>query len=187
MNPVRHRALHVAGLSLGGVVLGHCLAYLLVHPVAHDRHAALQATGHGSFGLLALTAVVAVPLTLAFVGARAWFGQGTPGTGRTALRLAAIQVPAFAAVEIVERGSSPAAAFGDPVVAVGLALQVVLAVAAAVLVSLFVRAVRRAAAGRAIPETDPPVHPRPITHDDAAPAWRLGRGRRRAPPVLLPA
>jgi hypothetical protein len=132
----------VLGFALGGVLVGHALTYLVLVPDAHARTAELSATGHGylgganAFGLVAVIAALAV---LFFRGL-----AGADGSApRVYERLAAFQLTAFAAMEILERlGSGVGLRHLVPTLAVGLPVQ--LAVSA--FVALLVRFVARTAA-----------------------------------------
>jgi hypothetical protein len=177
----------LAGTAWGGLVLGHLLTYLLTDPAATVREAHLAASGHGSFHLLVLSALAAVPVALVLVTVRAL----APGTvfplAPTARLLLALQAVGFVLLELAERGLSPSAALADPAVRVGLLIQVLVAFGSALLLGLFTRAVRLVAARLRRPSSRrPPVlmPPRPVA------AWvdrlvLLVRARKRAPPLPL--
>lgn len=182
--PARLRGSQLAGIASAGVVVGHCLAYLLAYPPAAARTAHLSSTGHGSFDRLLPIAAVGALLATILLARRALAGGDAPPAAATAARLAAIQLPAFALLEIAERGSSWTAAATDPAVVVGLMLQVLLAIGSALLVAPFVRVVRRIA-GRRARRPDPvrallPSRTRRLTGR----APHLARARRRAPPLI---
>ncbi len=130
------------GFGLGGVLVGHALTYLVLVPDAHARTADLSATGHAYLGdanALGLVAVIAA-LSVLFFRGLAGAGDRHP---RVYERLAAFQLTAFAAMEILERlGSGVGLRHLVPTLAVGLPVQ--LAVAA--FVALLVRFVARTAA-----------------------------------------
>ncbi|MBI4260457.1 MAG: hypothetical protein HY658_07810, partial [Actinobacteria bacterium] len=155
----RIRWLPAAGLAWGGVVLGHLVAYLLASPDPAARAAHLSATGHGGFHTLVMAVAGALPVALALVAARAVRPGGEPPSrGATAIVLLSLQVPGFALVESVERGSV-ALALADPVVLGGLAVQVVLALLGAVASTAFERAVGEVA--RALRSVPPRRAPSP--------------------------
>jgi len=183
--PISGRA--CAGLATGGIVIGHLLGYLLAFPNGPERHEHLAAVGHGSFRWLGLIALAMTGLSLLALGARALRGEGGVPPGRTALLLASLQVPGFLLLELVERHFDPAATLADPGVQIGLLAQVLVALATAVLLRAFVRAVAVVAALLRRRRQHAPVA-RP-----AAPAILLRAGadllvgaRRRAPPGPLP-
>jgi hypothetical protein len=129
-----------------GVVVGHLAACVLAYPNEAVRHVHLEATGHTWVRLAvpSLWAVVPVILLALAVGA-VRRPAGSSGSGM-ALRLAAIQVPAFLLIELVVRDGGLGRILGDPAVFVGLVLQPLIAVVAAWLLDLFGRAVRAAVA-----------------------------------------
>jgi hypothetical protein len=166
-----------------GVVLGHLAAYLLTYPSQYVRHVHLALTGHSWLGLAKGSVAAIVPVLIlvvvvrALVSRRLWSGPRLVGT------LLAIQIPVFATIEAVERGSVAGAA-ADPAVFVGLVLQVVLAVVAAWLIEALTRAVLAVARTlashhpRARSASAPALDEYPPRHDLLLPA------RRRAPPLL---
>jgi hypothetical protein len=174
-----------AGLSAGGLVVGHALGYLLAEPDPALRDAHLAATGHGGFGLLAGCGLLAAVLAAAWSAARA--SAGTPARLPGTPALATVQVAAFAAIEVVERGFSPSAAASDRAVWIGLALQVLVALAVSAFLRRAVRTARSLARG-ALPLRPPragalPARPLPTPPlRRPRPAVRL-----RAPPSASPA
>lgn len=182
--PARLRGSQLAGIASAGVVVGHCLAYLLAYPPARARAAYLSSTGHGSFDRLVPIAAVGALVAAILLARRALAGGDAPPAPVTAAHLAAIQLPAFALLEAAERGFSWTAAATDPAVAVGLVLQVLLALGSALLVAPFVRAVRRIA-GRRVRLPQPTRALRPSrTRPFVGRAPHLASARRRAPPLL---
>ena len=124
-------------MAASGVVLAHQLAYLVARPDPHERAESLARSGHGDWSLLV---GLALGLLVAALAAHAWRGAAAgarPRTPPTALRLAALQVPAFDALEAAERlltGADPAVLLDDPAVALGVLAQVLVAAAGARLV-----------------------------------------------------
>jgi hypothetical protein len=166
-----------------GVVAGHLAAYLLTYPSQSVRHVHLALTGHSWLGLARGSLLAVVPVIVLAVAVRA-LRAGDRVTGPAlVVRLAAIQVPAFALIEVMERRSL-AGAGTDPAVFVGLVLQIVLAVAGAWLVDLLARAVRAVARMLEVSRPRPRSSPAPAL-DRLPPRFRLllPTGRR-APPVL---
>jgi hypothetical protein len=145
--PVRLRQrLWLGGLASGGVVAGHALAFTLVAPHPVQRHALLSETGHGAWPLL-------VPMAMgAFVAGLAGFAVGQlrderplPPAARlrgAAGRLVPLQLAAFLLLEALERlasGHQLSELPGEPVIAIGLATQALVALVGAVLLTLFAR------------------------------------------------
>lgn len=137
----RIRGLAIGGLAWSGVVLGHLCAYLLAYPGEAERSAHLADAGHGSFPLLLISGLAAIPAILSLLAVRVIRGDRTPAPLSTAVMLAAIQVPAFLAMEFLERGMSLERMVLEPAVLVGLGVQVLVAIISAVLVKTFARAV----------------------------------------------
>jgi hypothetical protein len=142
------RGLAATGIAAGGLVLAHWLAYVLAVPDPHSREALLGLTGHQYWpfavrvaGVLAVSAAVAVSF-------RAWnatHGSGTPDEsfGSLASRLAVLQVFGFVVLEVVERaaaGGDVGSLFASRVFFVGLAVQVVCALAGGMALLWFGRA-----------------------------------------------
>ncbi len=130
----------VLGFGLGGVLVGHALTYLVLVPDAHARAAELSATGHAylgganAFGLVAVIAALSILFFRGLAGADG-------GASRVYERLAAFQLTAFAAMEILERlGSGVGARHLVPTLAVGLPVQILVAAFVALLVRLVARA-----------------------------------------------
>ena len=175
-----------AAIAWVGVVVGHLAAYLLTYPSQGVRHVHLDITGHEWLGLGTASALAAVPVILLLVVARSvrsqaqWTGPGL------ALRLAAVQIPAFLLIEVVERGWSVQDALLDPAVFVGLALQPLVSVIAARILEILHRVVR-AIVIRLRPARAPAARSsrRPALQPAAFRSWLLLPGRRRAPPSPL--
>jgi hypothetical protein len=168
------------------VVTGHLVAYLLTYPYQGLRHVHLQVTGHSWVGLATASLLAVIPVILLGAAIRS-VRSAAPWTGPgLALRLAAIQLPAFALIEVLERQWSIEGALSDPAVFFGLALQPLLAVLAAWVLDLLHRAVRvvvalLAPARRAVAAS----HPRPPLDEPPYRSWLLLAARRRAPPDPL--
>jgi hypothetical protein len=141
-----HRAHRGAalGVAAGGVLLGHWITYRIVLPGEYARDSLLAHTGHAYLGVandlglvLALTALSAVFLS------RLTRSDAVPAsTARWCARLAAFQVGAFAAMELVERLASDAPLAGllhGGLLPLGLAIQVGVALVGAVAVRWLLR------------------------------------------------
>lgn len=166
-----------------GVVVGHLAACFLAYPSAEARHVHLAVSGHSWMGIAAASLSAVVPIILLSVGVRAVSGRPWSGSA-LALRLVAIQVPAFLLLEVVERRGSLVRALTDPAVFIGLVLQPLVAVVTAWLLDLFGRAVLAVAARLRPPRRR--VHPSPPRPVPAtfAPRLRLTRPLGgRAPPL----
>jgi hypothetical protein len=179
------RNLLLGPLAFAGAIAGHSLGYLVSHPGAHERSAALIGTGHGSFGRLTAVAVATGVGGLVALTVRACRRQ-TVEFRWLASRLAALQLAIFAVLELAERDFDPGRTVDDPAVLLGLAAQVLVALGAAVLargVQDVVRSIRSEA-----PPTPraPSRFPRPATRASRRTRldW-LWEARRRAPPVPL--
>jgi hypothetical protein len=183
----RARLLLIAPLAFAGAVAGHMLGYALYHPAADERAVALLATGHGSFDGLVTGAAAAGAATLVALALRA--GRHHPiAFPWLAGRLVPLQLAIFVFLELTERGLDPARTAGDPAVLLGLVVQVVVGLGAALL-ARGVESVARSIQSRSLSTPRAPARfPRP----GAAPSHRPLRGwgwddRRRSPPLPLAA
>ena len=142
----RHRSssLWLGLLALGGLLAGHLVSYFVVAPDAHDRAELLATTGHAghaSFGVVALAATFAgaILLFMQRVRARCDRPGRQPSRARVAGVLWAVQTLGFALLETWERGHGLAGAvelFHEPAFLIGLAAQVLVALAATAMVLL---------------------------------------------------
>jgi hypothetical protein len=153
----------LATSAAAGLVGAHLIAYLVALPDAAVRSGMLRATGHGYFSAAIVVATVAGifgVLAAAAVGFRA----GETGEHLTlrwrdaALRIAAVQTAAFVVLEMAERAAAnvPPLTISPRLLLTGFAVQIVLAAAAALLVTLIAR-VSAAAADLWLTRV-PPVH-----------------------------
>lgn len=177
----------LAGVAAGGALLAHVAAYALVFADAAERRAHLAGTGHGAFAPLAVLALAAAGVALVAMGVRAWHDDRPASGLRTAGRLAGMQLAIFALLEVAERGFDLTAAAGDPAVRLGVALQFVVAALLAVVLGLFVRAVRLVAAAlrSARRRRCDPIGPAAPSRVPSARA-RWASVSRRGPPLPLP-
>lgn len=174
-----------AGVAWAGLVAGHGIGYLLAYPGDGERATRLADTGHGSFGLLTLLALAMVPAILGGLAVRALRDRSDGWLRGVWPRLAVAQSLGFLLLEWAERGFSLPATAADRAVWLGLAVQVVVAAASAVLLRGLVRTVRAVAAriGRHRWSRRVRVRPGiPVTPQPWA-ARFLVRARRRAPPL----
>jgi hypothetical protein len=161
----------LAGVAVGGVVLAHWLAYVLAIPAGHVRAEVLAASGH-SYWVLAIK--LAVVLGLAAFGTL--FLQHVGGRSRgtepeeepfslIAARLSLLQVAAFTAMEVTERlmvGAPVAHMFHHRIFLMGLALQLIVAGAGALLLVWFSRTAERVAEALGRPRLPRPMFLRTI-------------------------
>jgi hypothetical protein len=125
----------VLPLTAGGCLAAHALAYRLVAPHAHERDNLLALTGHGYLGyaplvLGVLVAVLAVALAIVVVAA----ARGTSCRRLPTSSFLMLPLVGFVVQEHAERfvhdGSLSAATVLEPVLLVGILLQVPFALAA---------------------------------------------------------
>lgn len=180
----RIRGLAIGGLAWSGVVLGHLVAYLLVHPSEAERSALLENTGHGSFPLLLVSGLAAIPAILILLVIRVLRGDRSPAFVPTALWLAAIQVPAFLTMEFFERDMSVEQMLLEPAVGMGLAVQVLVAFISSLLVRTFVRGVRALISrGSRLPREPHIRQLTPVTRARPTQPYFLISPQHRAPPL----
>jgi hypothetical protein len=186
---VRRSGILLTGITAWvGVVLGHLAAYVLAYPSAGRRHIHLAVSGHDWVGVATASLMAAIPVILLLATLLAVSPREFWSGGGLSVRLAAIQVPAFALIELLERGWSFDRTVGDPAVFVGLALQPIVAVLAAWVLDLFRRTVRAVIARRRLPRPRAPrSYPRPAVRQAPPRHQLLLPTRRRAPPVVAAA
>jgi hypothetical protein len=134
------------GIALAAVWVTHRIAYHVAAPDAHERVQLLDATGHGYLPVLA---PVVISLLVASIGcfilqrSRDSALRSNVSYSAVAGRLALLQVVAFLGMELAERVANGAssAEFLQPVVGVGLVLQLVSACVVASLLFMLGRAV----------------------------------------------
>ena len=183
--------LSFTGLAVAGVVLGHALAYGIAVGGADLRHTLLAKTGHG-YWMTAVAAAIVLGLvaTAARIGRLLLPGRETGDLGaRFVARLATTQVGLFLLLETGERltvGASVTHFFGDHLLTLGVALQV----GTALLVSVLLRLVGRAAVVVAAALRRPPLasptrtHLRPPAFLRPARPLLAGARTARGPPSL---
>jgi hypothetical protein len=142
--------LWIGGLASGGVVAGHALAFTLAAPDPTQRRGLLALTGHGAWPLLVPIAMGALVAGLAgFAVGRLRDERPAPDAALlrgAAVQLVPLQLAAFLLLEALERlasGHQLSELPGEPVIAIGLATQALVALAGAVLLTLFARFVDR--------------------------------------------
>ena len=180
--------LATVALAWAGMIVGHVVSYVLAYPAEEEREAHLLVTGHGSFRFALMSLVAVIPAVLLVTVLRAVSSDHRPKILRTALVLAALQVPAFALLELVERDLSLAQALTDRAHVVGLVVQVLGALLSSVVIAMLFRGVRVLAARlRRAAFTAPESTPRPRRRETARRLILLVSARLRAPPLRLAA
>jgi len=146
---------------MAGLLLGHVLAYVIAVPDPHQRAFVLQRTGHEYLPAAAEAALVLALAGMAAVVIRA-FAPGAPGGSerfsRLAGRLGLVQVLAFGGLEVVERivaGAPLRHLASDHILVVGMAVQVVVAVAGAAFLWWLARTSTKLAETIALPTSLP--------------------------------
>lgn len=151
-------AFWLGGLAGFGIVAAHCLAYVLMAPDGDARALLMDATGHRFWGLLFAVALGTGVAGLSGVLVR----LPQPSTTQerkvnlfvfAAPRLMALQVGGFVLLEATERIFMGAGAHAilEPVVAVGLALQVVVALVSALILCLLTKTLHALLSGTSLP------------------------------------
>jgi hypothetical protein len=187
--PRPHRTAATLGIAAAGLTLGHWLAYALAAPGAHEREELLHAAGHGYLAFATQLAVLAGTLGLAGLFlARVRQQEGEGSFARDVVRLAAVQAGAFVAMEVGERllsGASLHDLSHGPLLVIGLAVQLLVAIAGAALLRLTDRGAAAAHGLRSnvapLPAS-PPTIVVPVAACSPPPRPSLGRFRSRAPP-----
>ena len=182
----------LAAVAAAGLLAGHALGYLVAVPDAAHRADLLHRTGHAYLPTVVPAAVVA-----AVVGLLAALALGYRGsrTGRgdalrwplVTVRLSALQVAGFVALELLERAAWGAATPGltARLLVLGSALQVLTAGVAALVFVLLVRAgeAMGGSPAPAFPAAPPPFVPLPAFAGELRPGAVAGPRATRGPPT----
>lgn len=169
---VSYRA-RVGGLAAVGIVAAHWLTYLVAAPTHAERHAVLHATGHDAFPYVAALCFGAFAAWSAQFLTAGLRGQATPCFRTTATRLALLQGVGWLTLEAGER---VILGHGDGhwhIVAIGLAVQVVVALVGAALSRAAARVLVALRARRRFPSRRAATRPVRV---DIPPARRLSTG-----------
>lgn len=181
----------IGGLSCAGIIVAHHFAYLFVSRGDVHQHQLLAHIGHGHWPYF-----VAIAMGL-LVSGFAGFGRNLvgPGPGRArrlsvsglTLRLVVFQSLGFLALEACERTLSGLGAghlFEEPAVVAGLALQVLVALAGAMLLVAFARIVTLVATGRQPDFATPTAYHFPLVASLLPSRYEVaaGSGTLRGPP-----
>jgi hypothetical protein len=140
-------------LAFAGVLSAHWLAYFLSAPALHEREHLLASTGHGDWSLVGAIGLGALTAALAGIALGCLrTGSSRLGTTGVAGRLALIQTTGFLVLETTERAAAAGGsldALTEPVVGLGVVVQVVVAIVGAYLIRFFAAAVERLISPRA--------------------------------------
>jgi hypothetical protein len=187
--PLR-RGVSVAVAS-AAVVLGHRLAYLAAFPDAAAREAALRASGHGYLGFLTDVAILlgGAAVAGAFLSRLTRSGGRVPSLVGLSVRLATLQGVAFVTMEVAERfasGAPVASVLTHHLLPIGIAVQALVAVVAALLIRAVLSVADRVAKrARAASTRLPSLTARLASWRVAQPFRRLPRpAAARAPPSV---
>lgn len=189
----------LGGLACAGVAAAHWVAYLIAPPDAHSHAEGMAATGHALWPyFVALAAGAFVAGLSGFVADRVGASPGASGASlwrHAAARLVPVQVLAFVLLELVERAlfadpGHAGALLAEPVLWVGVAVQVLCALAGAGLLVLFARTIeliQELVNGRPASTTAPRSFPQPRLVLRAVRPLVMGTGGAtfRGPPAVL--
>jgi hypothetical protein len=193
-----HRLYWLSGLAFAGVVFAHRLAYIVAFPDPHHRSTVLESTGHHYLPLLGVLSIAALAAGIIGLVAQRLLHAGARRPGldlnfrSVAAHLAVLQCAGFLGLELTERllsGAELELLLAEPATVVGLLVQLVVAIAGAILVTVLRSAVDRFTDRRYRDEFLPTTSP-------ARPRWRAlplrfrvaaGGATVRAPPSSPPA
>jgi hypothetical protein len=142
--------LWLGGVAAGGAALSHVLAFMVAAPDPVRRGRLLEETGHAAWPVIVSVALAALVVALARFAVGRIHRSDRPPAGAlwhpTAVRLMVLQTLGFVGLEAVERlasGHALKGVLGEPVVLIGVALQIFVALGAAALLVLLARLVDR--------------------------------------------
>jgi hypothetical protein len=188
---ILRRRMWLPGVALGVVWAMHVVAYLVASPDPHAREALLGATGHGYLSIAGPAAVsVLIAGVAGFFVDRLRRSDGTLSftVGELAARLIALQCLSFLGLEATERllHGAPLDALLQPVVGIGLVLQIVGACVAALVLFAFGRVIELALHARrgARRRERGPLRPR-IVRPVRRPVLAVGDRTLRGPPLRI--
>lgn len=130
------------------MIAAHIAAYQAAAPGHHAHEELFAATGHGSgWWIAALLVTIVTGAVLQSADKRGpYVARRRDLLLRTAVTLGLVQTIAFIALEVFERAAAGAASLGilqEPVMVLGIALQIVVAVLTALVVVFLVEVVTR--------------------------------------------
>lgn len=185
----------LAGLGALGIAVGHRVAYFMVTSDPHARHELLESTGHTYWplagALLVAMIVGTIGVSISSRLHRSRSGASTLATN--ALVLAGLQVSGFILMEAGERllfasQHHVTSLLSEPVLWIGIALQVIVAVVGALVLRFLLRAVEfvQALLRASFHEQAQLPLARPLCSQIIAPRLSPGAGgtSRRGPPLL---
>ena len=146
----------LGGLAAFGIVAAHCLAYIIIAPDGEKRALLMDATGHNFWGLVFALALGAGMAGMSGVLVRSQLSTADhPQVNLfafAALRLTVLQLGGFALLEATERlfVGEGAHALLEPVVLVGLALQVAVALVSTLILCLLTKTLQALLSGTPI-------------------------------------
>ncbi len=130
----------VLGLALGGVLLGHTVAYRVLLPDAHARTLELAASGHGYLSGANVVGLVAAVVALAALFLGRVLNAEEIDLRHLTVRLIGFQMAVFVALEVLERLASGGGVQHLPaVLLVGLPVQAAVALLVALVARLLLR------------------------------------------------
>jgi len=187
----RTEGLPVFASAVLGLVAGHAIAYLIAIPDAHRRAAVLQNTGHAYLPILVeigliLAVAGAASIVMRALGSRARLHEGS--VAETAVALGALQVGAFVVLEVVERLVTHMPLHelvSDHLLAVGVLVQLGVAVVGALVLRAMARTAARLASVFAAPRTLRPAGliPLPVARMLGPSPMLIGAVGVRGPPL----
>jgi hypothetical protein len=177
--------IYVALLAFAGTLAAHSIAYWLIAADPHHHASLLLSTGHGYWGVVT---PLAIGLSVAGIaGALISSSRTVVRFGNVAARAVVLQVLAFLLMETIERATvgGPLVVVREPVVLVGLVVQMLIALAIAGLLLVLTRALD-SATGSSILVTPTASRSTPFTARTESPdllELRYGGALLRAPPA----
>jgi hypothetical protein len=188
--------LGLGGLAAGGAAAAHFLAFMLAAPDAASRARLLRETGHGAWPAVVSVAVGALVIALLRLAAARLRDTDPLPKGalfRASARwLLPLQIVGFVSLEAVERLATGkgltglAELWSEPVIALGVVLQGLVALAGAVLAVLVAGVVDGLEALRSLVRTPGPLAAELAPVGGVPPRRNEGRpGEPRAPPSRM--
>ena len=181
---VRER-IYLALLGFAGTLAAHSIAYWLVAPDPHHHAGLMLSTGHGYWGV-----VTPLAMGLAVAGIAGALISRSGASARfsvVAARAVALQLVAFFAMETIERATvgGSLAVIKEPVVLVGLVVQMLIALVIAGLLLVLTRALDSSTGSSVLPLPAGRRSQPPKTHTEtpALLELRYGGALLRAPPA----
>lgn len=177
--------IYLALLAFAGTLAAHSIAYWLVAPDPHHHASLMLSTGHGYWGVVT---PLGMGLVVAGIAGALISKSGAGARYRVvAGRAVALQLVGFLAMETIERATvgGSLAVIKEPVVLVGLGVQMLIALAVAGLLLVLTRAMDSANGSSVLPS--PPIHrSQPLATRTDSPTLlelRYGGALLRAPPL----